>query len=797
MKFFMILVFCIQFCNHTIFSQKTKSKWQNEVDLSFDPQLRHPARLSAFRQFDGKLLVVSQLDEINGVAVGGVGKKKLIRLNGNGTVDDTFYFNSEQYTDFVIFPLLDAKIIAQVKSANSAIKTIRLNSDGSLDTSFNCNYFNFPQGNSYFNIKKVLERNDGKLIVTGNFTIYLRTLPRQPKRVLTKGIALLNSDGSIDSSTRAFVENSSYQTISDAVLLANDQLVIKGDFTKIKNLNGTISYKNGFAKLNADGSVVEEFEPIIDAPFDIFPSTSQKFYVFGSFNKINGEPRTNIGRLNADGTVDTDFDYKSDPNFASIESIAVQNDGKLLLANKIITNLYYWGENRAIITRISENGIIDSSFDAPQIPFYQTSYENSFEILTNSNDDVYTINTAGKINGETRLGLALLNRDGSLSDSYLANLTSSNSGSNGSRTARSVAIQTDGKIIFAGNFSVFNGEWIHNNAAIDYRDSNRGIRLNADGALDTIFEFNKRGMSESIVRVDNQSRIIFFSSGTFKRFNPDGSIDPTFNSNYDLLSLQVFNMKTLPDGKLMISCSLGGYAPTPSGFPPLRFNENGSVDTTFQLNAPYSLNSTFRFQSFHNYGFDFDVEPDGKTIFGGYRYAQPATNEKLLPRFLPDGTLDQTFNISPYTIEYNQFISVDNIISKNDKIYISGTFSNGNSQNISYIRDLYRLNQSGTIEKKFGKKAENILLQSDDKIIFIGRDSLAEGDLNGLHRIDQDGVIDKSFTLLKNGGNAGNSTPGLRGSEMALQPDGNLVIIGNFDNVNGVRRVGIARLKMN
>ena len=53
-----------------------------------------------------------------------------------------------------------------------------------------------------------------------------------------------------------------------------------------------------------------------------------KILVSGSFTTLYGQPRNSIGRLNADGTLDTSFDPEADD---VVSSIAVQSDGQILL----------------------------------------------------------------------------------------------------------------------------------------------------------------------------------------------------------------------------------------------------------------------------------------------------------------------------------------------------------------------------------------------------------------------------------------------------------------------------------
>src|SRR5262245_26187927 len=56
--------------------------------------------------------------------------------------------------------------------------------------------------------------------------------------------------------------------------------------------------------------------------------TDGKILVGGSFTTLGGQTRNRIGRLNADGTLDTDFNPEAN---IGVNSIAVQMDGKILI----------------------------------------------------------------------------------------------------------------------------------------------------------------------------------------------------------------------------------------------------------------------------------------------------------------------------------------------------------------------------------------------------------------------------------------------------------------------------------
>ena len=63
----------------------------------------------------------------------------------------------------------------------------------------------------------------------------------------------------------------------------------------------------------------------------------KKILISGSFTVLGGPPRY-IGRLNADGTLDSTFNPRGDGFFPEGNSLAVQADGKILVGGKLATH---------------------------------------------------------------------------------------------------------------------------------------------------------------------------------------------------------------------------------------------------------------------------------------------------------------------------------------------------------------------------------------------------------------------------------------------------------------------------
>src|SRR5207245_11268570 len=85
-----------------------------------------------------------------------------------------------------------------------------------------------------------------------------------------------------------------------------------------------------------------------------------KILVGGNFSTLGGQSRTNIGRLNADGKLDTSFNPGANYFGNLVNSLAVQADGKILMGGNFSR---LGGQSRNYIGRLSADGTLDTSFN--------------------------------------------------------------------------------------------------------------------------------------------------------------------------------------------------------------------------------------------------------------------------------------------------------------------------------------------------------------------------------------------------------------------------------------------------
>jgi uncharacterized delta-60 repeat protein len=289
-----------------------------------------------------------------------------------------------------------------------------------------------------------------------------------------------------------------------------------------------------------------------------------KVIVGGGVKEIGTTEVNGIARLNADGTVDSTFNSGTGTD-GSIVSIVLQSDGKALVGGWFTT---INGTSRHGIARLNTDGGLDNTFDAGTGGKRGFSVGRVWSVALQPDSKVLVGGAFTTFNGTTRNLIARLNEDGSVDSTF-------NPGTGPNGTIVSIGLQADGKLLVGGKFTTSSGT---NGIAI--------ARLNADGSVDSTFN-DGTGADGTVVSIavqtDGKVVVGGFEVGTSKgliaRLNADGSLDSTFNPGTGADS-EIWSVAVQADGKVV----LGGHFTTISGIKRnyiARLNADGSLDTTF------------------------------------------------------------------------------------------------------------------------------------------------------------------------------------------------------------------------
>ena len=292
---------------------------------------------SLARQPDGKILVGGLFNNFNGV-----NHSSIIRLNANGTTDNSFQTGSGiSEAVYAIAVLPGGKILLAGHFSTYNNQTVngivRLNMNGSIDNSFN------PGTGFGGEVLCLIVQASGKVVVGGAFTTY----NGQP----FANIVRINTDGTADTSFRAGTGFN--YPVRSMIQDPNGQIVVGGDFSTYNGVNRLFA-----TRLNPDGTLDPSFNPGTGTNGGINSMVLQpdgKIVVGGGMTQCNNAPCAGVERLNTDGSRDTTFSL---PYVAVgggiINCVSLQADGKILVSGEFSTY------RQDALVRIYSNGSIDT-----------------------------------------------------------------------------------------------------------------------------------------------------------------------------------------------------------------------------------------------------------------------------------------------------------------------------------------------------------------------------------------------------------------------------------------------------
>jgi uncharacterized delta-60 repeat protein len=301
----------------------------------------------------------------------------------------------------------------------------------------------------------------------------------------------------------------------------------------------------------------DDFAPSIDGhAAAIALQKDHQVLLGGDFTTVNGEPRSGLARMSADGILDAGFNPGAWP--PDVRTVAIQPDDRILVGGRF-TSLA--GHPRLNLGRLLPNGAIDPAFD-PGVNDRITA------LLVRADDRILIGGDFTEVAGIARNRLALLNADGSIDPTFAANADGQ---------VRCLAIQPDGRVLVGGEFAILNGQLRF------YLG-----RLNTNGSLDTSFSA-QLDRPVTCVALQRDGRILiggdFYSVSSRLRFglarlHSNGALDTSFNARISGSMIAVHSLVLQSDGKLII----GGRFSEVDGFPRTglaRLHADGTIDDSF------------------------------------------------------------------------------------------------------------------------------------------------------------------------------------------------------------------------
>ena len=624
-------------------------------------------------QSDGKIVVAGYGNTASTTDIA------LVRYNANGSLDTTFGTdhdssgNPDGYVTTTIGPSSiaravaiqsDGKIVVAGYGNGGNFLVARYTTTGALDTTFGVDHDSSgsPDGYVTHNIDltndvltAVAIQSDGKIVATGYTNIsgvdtFIVVFRFTAAGALDTTFGTDGADSDTDPDGYVTTRNSPSLDQANAVALQSDgKIVVAGS----RGSGGTEDF--ALARYTTAGA--------LDSTFGT-DGTAITSVASGEFGRGADQARAMSILPNGNilaagyGTMDNDdfalAAYTADGQPASIldapgwvatkvhtninrgRAMAVQSDGKIVAAGYGHGG---GGDNDFTVVRYDADGSLDTSFDSDGYATidFGTGFDLGYAVAVDSDGKIVM---AGDVSND--FAVARFNADGSPDTSFSGDGKVTTAVGSGEDEAYAVAVQSDGKVLAAG-FS-------HNGTTNDFalvRYTTAGVLDNTfgtGGKVTTGFGNNDKAYA---VAVQSDDKIVLAghngNSFALARYNLDGTLDDTFGS---VVSGTTRSGKVTTDiAGSIVSDVANAVAIQPDGkivaagfswlnFALVRYNANGTLDTSFGTGGKVTTDIAGAADKAYGVA----IQADGKIVAAGQGGSSFA-----LVRYQADGSLDTGF----------------------------------------------------------------------------------------------------------------------------------------------------------
>ena len=280
-----------------------------------------------------------------------------------------------------------------------------------------------------------------------------------------------------------------------------------------------------------------------------------------------------------------------------------------------------------------------------------------------------------------------------------------------------------------------------------------GVAVVPDGNLDLTFGVGGRVTMElsdstelafaeaSAIQPDGKiiaagAVVLTGADSTFRlvRYNQDGSLDTTFGiqgnvtTNFSERADIATALAIQSDGKI-IAAGQAGLGPQGYSFALVRYNRDGSLDTGFGIGGKVITDLLGPTEA----ALALAIQSDGRIIAAGVAYAGAlsTSGDFALVRYQPDGSLDRTFGIDGKVItDWSGVLDMARALAilSDGRIVAAGTAYVSDFRRPPWYGVLARYNTDGSVDTTFGARGK------------VTTDALDTSDINAL-AIQSDGKI--------------------------------------------------------
>ncbi|GAB5559473.1 MAG: hypothetical protein SynsKO_11200 [Synoicihabitans sp.] len=504
----------------------------------------------------------------------------------------------------------------------------------------------------------------------------------------------------------------------------------------------------------------------------IKPLPDGRYYLAGVFDSVNGIVRGPLVRFLADGTVDTTFQSPLGEG-ASVVGVVLQEDGKLVVGGTFSwqTGEYSDPETKygSGLIRLNPDGRIDEAFQSHGFFSSLSSISETADgrLLITGGFNAYPDNQGHPI---PRSKFAVLHADGSLDQTVVPETT--------------VSVPYDAVQLADGRFLIGGGSY--------------GAKLQcleSDGSLvETFtdpFDVSIGQIVYDLIPLNDGGAIVAGDLGAswespLWRIDSEGTRNPDFAELGEIPFTAVTLAEPARDGGYWVSSDRG----TSSSRPPLiKVDSAGNREESFELNGTSVLAEVSALWE----GADGKLRLGGKTNDGNsldYAVAN-ATN----------GSLESSSTLLLGAISDIWAIEA----AGPSQWWLAGEFDRVNGISTD---GLFKIDSAGAIIATYdlgwteSSSVSRLRREADGGLLVAGRFYIARGipdetpfgTADHLVRITPDGQLDPDFPLAVSSSQYAGGISGGEVNDIARTPAGNLLLMGNFNSVQGQSRSGLAML---
>ena len=381
-----------------------------------------------------------------------------------------------------------------------------------------------------------------------------------------------------------------------------------GDLDPTFSDDGTVVTDPGYAENNGDVVVQPDGKIVTLGSANTFPEEPMDFLVM-RYN-ADGSPDTEFGE--GDGIVLTDLGgFYEDTGTA----LALQDDGKIVAVGSSFRS---FGRYMFAVVRYNADGTLDTGFGTGGMvftAFNDPSGNASAEAVVVQDDDRIVV--GGSSDGG--FTLARYNADGALDTTFDGDGTVTTAFEGTGVGVTGLALQTDGRIVAAGNGS-----------------GGQVVRYNVDGSLDTGFSGDGRASvstGATAVALQPDGRIVVGGNvvgSTFAvaRLTATGAPDPTFDGDGSLTTSFGPQTGGLTDVALQSDGRIVAVGYFNGDFALARYNTGGSLDPDFGGDGRVTTDLSFTAQAVA-------LQSDGRIVVSG-----SSIFENVVARYLGGGGIE-------------------------------------------------------------------------------------------------------------------------------------------------------------